>query len=408
MDIILNNSLAFIIAPLLIAALINIFLIKENFKAKKLTIISNILALLVCAILFYFKEFNALNFTVIFSIILSALMGATFSALGKSKVSHFSLINFIAILTLIAFTKNELAIVLSCLFSGFVAIFFSLKYKSFSRKILLIYCAISLSILAISYLFFQKYYALILVYFAILPLIGIFPFQSWYLSFFRNSPFGVIIVFNALQAITATTLVNFLHLENFLIMQIGVALATLFSSIIAVIQKQTRNLLAYLISSQLGFLIFATLVNQGNSEYGAIFMTLSFIAATGGFLAMIAALESRKKDLLILQPSGCYESYPKLAFYLFIFGAISCGLPLSIGYIGEDLIFERNFLVDPTADILCLIAVAINTISIVKIFLYLCHGKSNKETGIDLRKAEVATALFLLIFIIFTTSLSLK
>lgn len=236
-------------------------------------------------------------------------------------------------------------------------------------------------------------------------LIGLFPFQSWYLKLFASSPFGLIAIFLACQTTLIWALEFLFGLETNLTMHWFLATAAVISSMLALVQDNPRRTLAYLISSQLAFFSFAHSSTSAAMNLGSIYMLIGIIGASTGFILMVGLLEARRGKLSLARPSGSYESYPKLANYMLIFGLISSGLPLSIGYVAEDLIFESNFEIEPMIDILWLVAVAINGLVTVKMFLFLCHGLPRKETRfgqLDLKNGKIfaAAAVTVILFLI--------
>lgn len=236
-------------------------------------------------------------------------------------------------------------------------------------------------------------------------LIGLFPFQSWYLKLFSSSSFGLIAVFVTCQTALIWALEFLFGLETNLTMHWFLTAASMTASMLAFVQDNPRRTLAYLISSQLAFFSFAHSSTSTAMNFGSIYMLIGIIGASTGFILMIGLLEARRGNLSLARPSGSYESYPKLAYYLLIFGLISSGLPFSIGYVAEDLIFESSFEIEPMIDILWLLCVAINNITIVKMFLFLCHGLPRKEKGfgqLDLKSGKIfaAAALTAILFLI--------
>lgn len=398
-----------IIATLAITSLINLFFAQKNIVAKKLALAGNIFSLLITLFFTIYVARNSeflISSCVILLILCAYLLAIIFTPLHHSTHRNYGLIGLMNVATIMVFCANNILIFFAAIIFGLLVIFFAMKKNRDTKKIFTLYIFGTISVITFTELFFPQSLKLIIFYAALIPLLGLFPFQSWYISLFERAPFGVIAALISFQGIVVFSAAQFLKLEEFFTPQLLLSIAILVSSFLAIIQQETRKLLAYLISSQLGFLLFAIMSNSSAINFGSAFMTLSFLGSSVGFVMMISALEMRKSDISLLRPSGCYASYPKLAFYLLIFGLISSGLPLSISYVAEDLIFERNFEIDPIADLACLIAIAINTISIIKIFLFLCQGTAEKENGIDLKKSEIFAAAFVLMAVFFTTLLS--
>jgi NADH:ubiquinone oxidoreductase subunit 4 (subunit M) len=341
---------------------------------------------------------------VIVLILCSALLSLVFTSKKESSLKNRAAIISINITTILVFCANNIFIFSFAIILALGSIVLSVESKS-TRKIFTLYAVAAIVVLIIARVFFHNNAQALIHYIPLLIFLGIFPLQTWYISLFEKAPCGIMASLLCLQAITI--LVSPLFIEAHEINVLGPLLAILIlaSSSLAIIQTEARRLLAYLIASQLGFLLLSRITELGQTGLGDILITLSLIGASSSFIMLISALEARRKNLLLFRPNGCYESYPKLASWILIFGLIGSGLPLSIGYVGEDLIFERTFHDTPFIDILCLISIALNAITIMKIFLFLCQGEVKKEKGIDLRSKEIVAIYVTFISLVMAATL---
>lgn len=349
-------------------------------------------------------------FCCVILILCATILANIFTPKRQSSLIIHAAINLIAALSVAAFwLKNP-----SLLFLEAALVFAIISCVTKNKKIILLYFAATL--LAILFVtIFQHGDEKIIFYVILFPLLGLVPFQSWYLSFFESTSLGVVAAFVCFQGAFIWVAQSLLNLQSGMIFYSLLAVSSLAASALAYIQNNPRRVLAYLISSQLGFFSFAHASTSFAMNFGSLYMMLALFGASTGFIMMVAALEARRDNLDLARPCGAYQSYPKLAYYLLIFGLISSGLPLSIGYVAEDLIFESSFEVEPIIDILWLISIAINSITIVKMFLFLFHGQTRKEKGLgqlDLRRGEVfavaATIIILFLTVIISGSNSVK
>lgn len=333
------------------------------------------------------------------------LLSITFTPIKISPKKNYTIISLIGLASITVYLWQNLMISAIATIATLVLAFFSTEQNSSSKKIMTCYAVAILLLVLLARIFFNSGSKEIISYILLFPFIGLLPFQSWYLRFFSEASLGVIASFVSFQSIIILTITNLTKFQEPALLQWLLALAITTSSILAVIQQQTRKCLAYLVTSQIGFLAFACLGINQESNPGALFMALSIIGATSGFLMMVSAVEMRKSNISLLRPSGCYESYPKLSYWLLTFSLIACGLPLSIGYVAEDLIFENNFNSAPILDFIYLLSIAINTIVVIKIFLFLCQGTHQKEDDLDLRKSEIVINTFVLFALVLATIL---
>jgi NADH-quinone oxidoreductase subunit L len=227
----------------------------------------------------------------------------------------------------------------------------------------------------------------ILPYIILFPIIGLFPFQSWYIKFFTNFSLKSVSLLILMQAIIILFSHNYLQIEYFRIIHWFLAVSALISSFLAIIQNNIRRLLSYLISSQIAFLAFASFSNSSTIMLGSNYLFLAILSSCI-FVILIHSLEIRQGKLAINRPCGNYNSYPKLATFLLLFGLTASGFPLSVSYIAEDLIFAGSFAQETVIDIIWICSIALNNIIIIKIFLYLCQGTDKYEKNLDLKKPE--------------------
>lgn len=344
---------------------------------------------------------------IIFAIICNAIMASIFR--GVAKKSTFDSIVIIVIsafsVGIIMFHHSIFTAVSLIVVLGFIY-FRNIGNKSVTR-VLELYAtvAILLIIMQFKYSSLPQYAEEILFYIMMALIIGLLPFQSWYLKVFEKTSLNILSVFIVFQAVLLWHIQSLFHLEHLIILHWMFAILSLITSCLAIVQNNIRRLLPYLISSQMGFLVFSHLSTSETMLFGSNYLLLTIVIVTSSLVLIIGSLEARQGLGCIRTPNGNYDSYPKLASFLLIFGLISSGFPISIGYMAEDLVFEGNFNTESIVDIIWIMIIAINNISIMKIFLYLCNGKNRKETGLDLKRVEIIFLYFILIFIAYATFL---
>lgn len=239
----------------------------------------------------------------------------------------------------------------------------------------------------------------IILFIAFLLIVGLFPFQSWYIKCFEILPLWFMAIIMLLQSLLIWTSKKFYQIYNIEILHSFLAVAALISSFMAISQNNVRRLLPYLIGSQMAFLAFSSISISKTVNMGSNYLFLALFASCA-FVMLINALEKRQGELKIARPCGNYDSYPRLSVLLFLFGLTASCFPLSVSYIAEDLIFEGSFDDETIIDIIWIIAIAINNITVVKIFLYLCQGTSNYEKNLDLKNHETIIYSALMICLI--------
>lgn len=287
-------------------------------------------------------------------------------------------IGIINIVTIAVFLTKNLLVFFALVILNLMLILAAAPKNSGSRKIMLIYVTAAKLFLVFLVLFTGKLDGNVIFYVLLIPFLGLFPFQGWYISLFEKFPLGIIASFVAFQGMTIFAGEILLKTTEMVSLQWVLSLASLISSILAILQNQTKRLLAYIISSQLGFLAFSHLTDLGAASLESVYLMLSLLGAIA-FIMIISALEIHKTDLSLLKLN---RDYLKWTYWLLIFGLISSGLPFSVGYLAQDIIFESSFKTTFLIDIIWLISIIINTILIVKIFLFL-YQETVKKNGLD-------------------------
>ncbi|MEZ5490127.1 MAG: hypothetical protein R3F50_07390 [Gammaproteobacteria bacterium] len=229
-------------------------------------------------------------------------------------------------------------------------------------------------------------------------LVGLFPLSSWYSRLFEILPTGTLASVFVFQVILVMAFEQQLALDRGLLLLVLPVFAVL-SLLMALSQGCARRALAGLAASQLAFLIYAD-SGRHFSELAATLLAQAQMVTVPGLILTIGTLEMRAGKLNLLRPSGQYDSYPKLASAMLLFGLMGAGFPLSLAYIAEDLILEAGFSETPLMGMSWLVVTALMAILVVKMYLYLCHGRKGHEPGIDILPAKLFAAVLATIYLL--------
>jgi len=165
-------------------------------------------------------------------------------------------------------------------------------------------------------------------------------------------------------------------------------------ALLGLAQRGARRAAASLVLSQLAMTSFASLAIHGVPPAGRLYLLLTLALATVGWVMLLGALEARRGGpLSVFEPSGCYESWPRLATAFLVLGLVSAGLPLSLGYVASDLVIRATFASHPTATLLVILALALNAICVLRMFLYLFQGVPGRPQPSDLRPRELVVTV---------------
>ncbi len=220
--------------------------------------------------------------------------------------------------------------------------------------------------------------------------IGLFPLSAWSGWIFERAPSGVLGALIAAQAAFVTGFET-IHPTPGPLEHAALAGLGLLSALVALSRTEPRRAMAGLCASALALLAYAHSLTPGLGKPD-ILLTASMTIALPGLLLTVGALEARRGTLCLARPSGSFESTPRLANAMLLFGLLTAGFPLSLAYVGEDLALQQGFAAEPTIILIWLAVIALNAIMALKLFLFLCHGKAEKQNGIDLQPVKYAAA----------------
>lgn len=211
---------------------------------------------------------------------------------------------------------------------------------------------------------------------------GIFPFHSWVArahedgtpgaaALLLNGHLGALLTIRFIIPMLGEASRQALPLLNDLALFTAVYVALL-----ALVEKKPRRILAFLSVSQASF-ILAGLENTSQTGItGALAYWPVVALAITGMVAVYSAIEARyqgtdaPRDLL-----GIGARTPRLAVFFAASGLALAGLPGTLGFVAEDLLFHGALESDPLLGVALPLATALNAITIFRLFSTLFLGK---------------------------------
>ncbi len=126
--------------------------------------------------------------------------------------------------------------------------------------------------------------------------------------------------------------------ELFMLVAALSVLTMFYGNIVALMQKNTKRMLAYSSISQAGYILIGIAVATSSGAAASMFQIFAHMFIFIGMLAIVAILERRNRngidDLIGLNGENRY-----LAFAMTLFMLSLIGLPLTTGFVGKFLIF---------------------------------------------------------------------
>ncbi len=230
---------------------------------------------------------------------------------------------------------------------------------------------------------------------------GLLPVHSWFVGFVERAPMGVVVAFVTpqLSVLPFLTTASFaLPIPSARILVVAAAVAATVSAGLGLVQVEARRAAAFLMISQTALVLIGA-GSQSNVARAGAFVTWQALAlALAGFAMTVAALEARRGALSLRQPGGLSALTPKLGTALLILGLASVGFPLTMGFVGEDLLIqgaEESWL-----RMIPIVTAALNGITVTRCFLYLFSGGSALIGECDLRPREVAAVTVLILTLV--------
>jgi NADH-quinone oxidoreductase subunit M len=155
------------------------------------------------------------------------------------------------------------------------------------------------------------------------------------------------------------------------------ALATaLYVAIRALTEKSPRRLLALVALSQSACILAGLESRTAEGMTGAFVHWFVVTASTMGLFGILRLLEVRfGENLTAAGHLGLAEHAPRLAVFFVIFGLALVGLPGTLSFCSQDLLIHGTLASHPLTGMLLPIAIAMNAVSVFRLFTRLFLGK---------------------------------
>lgn len=215
---------------------------------------------------------------------------------------------------------------------------------------------------------------------------GIFPAHAWVAdaaaggpsiptALLLNGHFGAFLVAKLIVPLFPGATLNAFPLLS------SLALATaLYVAIRALSENSPRRLLAYLALSQSACILAGLESRTAEGITGAVVHWFVVTASTMGLFGILRLLEVRfGENLTAAKHLGLAEHAPRLAVFFIIFGLALVGLPGTLSFCSQDLLIHGTLASHPLTGLLLPIAIAMNAVSLFRLFCRLFLGK--RRTG---------------------------
>lgn len=210
---------------------------------------------------------------------------------------------------------------------------------------------------------------------------GLFPMHPWLVSAFERGPLlATGLVFNThfgAALLTRPELSPLFEKHPFVldIVSYGALLTALISSVRGFSETMPRRLIALVCLSQASFILAGLATATDAGVTGAWVHWLVVVTASTGLIAILRILEVRVMD--VAQPEGelgLAVRAPRLATGFLVCSLALIGLPGTLGYCAEDLLFHGALTTHPILGVILPLATAFNAINLFRLYSLLFLG----------------------------------
>lgn len=236
---------------------------------------------------------------------------------------------------------------------------------------------------------------------------GLFPLHGWMVRSFEHGPLlPLALLFNGhlgalliARSETAALTLPEKHVLDFL--SIAALITALITSTRGFAETKPRRMLGLLCLSQGSFILAGIATASAEGITGGLVHWLVVSAASTGLICIVRVLEVRVSGSA--DPSahlGLASKAPRLATFFLVCGLALIGLPGTLGYCAEDLLFHGALGNHPWLGIALPVATAFNAINLLRIFSTLFLGVLPKHV-IDIPDALPRERWPLVIIVVF-------
>jgi NADH-quinone oxidoreductase subunit M len=249
----------------------------------------------------------------------------------------------------------------------------------------------------------QTVLATILLLAAILIRCGSVPAHCWITDWFEHASFGSALLFVApLTGVYAAVRLVVPIAPDWALQSIGFfsLLTAVYAAGMAVVQKDTRRLFAYLFLSHASLVLVGVELHTSISFTGSLALWISTALSLAGLGITMRALEARFGRLSLARFHGLYDHSPTLAICFLVMGLASAGFPGTFGFVAHELLIDGAVGANLILGLTVALAAAINGIAVVRAYFRLFTGTTHSSTvslGMTFRERLAVLSLVSLI-----------
>jgi NADH-quinone oxidoreductase subunit M len=258
----------------------------------------------------------------------------------------------------------------------------------------------------------QKITAFALFFIAFAIKMPIFPLHTWQPDTYEQSPTAVTMVMSAVMVkmglygilrwllpLFPVAFAAHTHVVVFLSV-VGI----LYASFIAIRQDDIKRLIAYSSIAHIGLMNAAIFTGTGMAIQGALIQLFSHGINVLGLWIIADILEKQTGTRSMQQMGGLAKKQPTLAILLVGFALANIAMPLTNAFVGEFLMFNGLFILNPWIAAFAGISIILAAIYTLNMVQKVAYGEiSDKINAMPAPNKAAQAVLIILLIIVFVT-----
>jgi NADH-quinone oxidoreductase subunit M len=258
----------------------------------------------------------------------------------------------------------------------------------------------------------QKITAFALFFTAFAIKMPIFPLHTWQPDTYEQSPTAVTMVLSAVMVkmglygilrwllpLFPVAFAAHTHVVVFLSV-VGI----IYASFIAIRQDDIKRLIAYSSIAHIGLMNAAIFTNTGIAIQGALIQLFSHGINVLGLWIIADILEQQTGTRSMQQMGGLAKKQPTLAILLVGFALANIAMPLTNAFVGEFLMFNGLFMLNPWIAAFAGISIVLAAIYTLNMVQKVAYGEiSEKINAMPAPNKAAQAVLIILLIIVFVT-----
>ncbi len=233
---------------------------------------------------------------------------------------------------------------------------------------------------------------------------GILPFHLWLADLYEKGSFGTAILFTTPLVGAYAVMRLVLPIAPAELLQ-SIAILSLTTAVyaagLALVQREARRLFCYIFLSQSSLVLVGLELVTPIGLTGALCLWLSVGLSLTGFGITLRSLEARISRVSLADFHGLYRQMPMFSGFFLLTGLASIGFPLTIGFIGMDLLIEGAVHVFPQSGVMVVFVAALNGIAVLFAYFRIFTGRHNPTLiPMNVRLGERVAILILSVLIL--------